>query len=82
MTLNLNQTIERMKAEIMADVKAGVMPATVKDYSELHDFTDANLYGLPEGYSFNNDDTDLLNAAQDAINAWIAAGGITEAVNV
>jgi hypothetical protein len=48
----LNPTIDeivgRMKAEILADVRAGRVPADVPDYSALHDHVDANCYGLTE----------------------------------
>lgn len=42
---NLNQTIARMKSEILADIAAGTIPATVASFSELHDYVDANEYG-------------------------------------
>ena len=41
----LEETVERMKHEILADVKLGKVPATVKAFSELHDYVDANEYG-------------------------------------
>lgn len=41
----LEETIERMKCEVLADVKSGQVPATVKAFSELHDYVDANEYG-------------------------------------
>lgn len=39
------ETIERMKREVLADVKLGKVPTTVKSFSELHDYVDANEYG-------------------------------------
>lgn len=39
------ETIERMKREVLADVKLGKVPTTVKAFSELHDYVDANEYG-------------------------------------
>jgi hypothetical protein len=83
---------EKMKAEILADVENGVVPASVASFSELHDYVDANLYGgteaLLEGLDAAAQDTDeghsaaltalcdLANPAMDAVDAWIKAGGI------
>lgn len=83
---------ERMKAEILADVASGVVPASVASFSELHDYVDANLYGgteaLLEALDADAPDTDeghsaalvafcdLANPAIDAVDAWIKAGGI------
>lgn len=87
------QLAERIKAEILEDVKNGIVPATVKSFSELHDYVDANCYGGTEALLDEMDkqapDTDeghsramsalvdICNPAQEIINDWIAAGGIT-----
>lgn len=84
---------ERMKAEILADVENGVVPASVSCYSELHDYVDANLYGgteaLLEQLDAEAPDTDeghsialaalceLANPAMETVDAWIRSGGIT-----
>ncbi len=39
------EIIERMKREVLEDVKSGQVPSTVKTFSELHDYVDANKYG-------------------------------------
>lgn len=44
---------ERMKAEILQDVKAGIVPSTVSEFAELHDFVDANCYGGLKAYWMN-----------------------------
>lgn len=41
----LEATIQRMKTEILADVRAGRVPKDVSSFSQLHDFVDANEYG-------------------------------------
>jgi hypothetical protein len=41
----LKEVVERMKREIKEDVKSGQVPRTVKTFSELHDYVDANEYG-------------------------------------
>lgn len=41
----LDESIERMKHEIIDDVKAGRVPAACPSFSALHDYVDANCYG-------------------------------------
>lgn len=41
----LEETVARMKREILADISAGRVPASVKTFSALHDHVDANEYG-------------------------------------
>lgn len=41
----LNESIERMKQEILGDIKAGRVPADCPSFSALHDYVDANEYG-------------------------------------
>jgi len=75
--------IARTKREVLADVADGTVPATVADFSELHDYSDANEYGGfcdVEGYAAEVDwswsgDTDAVNVVQYAVDAWIKAGG-------
>lgn len=41
----LNESIERMKQEILKDVKAGRVPTDCPSFSDLHDYVDTNEYG-------------------------------------
>lgn len=41
----LDESIERMKSEILEDIKAGQVPADCPSFSALHDHVDANCYG-------------------------------------
>ena len=41
----LTQLVARMKREIDADIAAGTVPASVRSYSDLHGYVDANGYG-------------------------------------
>ena len=41
----LDESIERMKQEIIEDIKAGQVPADCPSFSALHDYVDANCYG-------------------------------------
>jgi len=72
----LRRVVERAKAEILADVAAGTVPATCASFSELHDYTDANGYGGAFERPFDNNETDFWNAVQDAVDAWIKQGGL------
>lgn len=77
-TLTLPATIQRMKSEILADIAAGVVPATVASFSELHDYVDANMYGGGGNLDVDSEEfsafCDMLNDAQNAIDAWIKEG--------
>ena len=39
------QTIFAMKVSIANDIQIGLVPPTVKCFSDLHDYMDANEYG-------------------------------------
>lgn len=39
------ESIERIKCEVLTDIMAGRVPASVSSFSELHDYRDANCYG-------------------------------------
>jgi hypothetical protein len=41
----IDQTVSRMKVEIMTEIQAGRIPDTVESFSELHDYVDANEFG-------------------------------------
>jgi hypothetical protein len=89
--------INQAKREIRYDVKAGVVPASVRSFSRLHDYVDANEYG---GFAIEetasptfdrlarsdrrSDRTlqariDFINKVQDALDAWLKAGGLKPA---
>lgn len=73
------ETIERMKREVLADVKLGKVPTTVKSFSELHDYVDANEYGgfceeefvdmLVQHFGGLNDGTGMPEGMLDFINS-------------
>ena len=79
----LDESIERMKHEIIEDVKAGRVPAECPSFSALHDYVDANCYGgfcddgalqvLIDHFGGRNEDEgmpdDLMNYLNDAQNA-------------
>lgn len=72
--------IERGKREIMADVRNGTIPSTAADFSELHNYVDANGYGGAfEDDAHAVEDVDFWNAVQDALDLWIKSGALREA---
>lgn len=88
---------EGMKAEIVSDVKSGVVPRDVSGFAELHNYVDANCYGGAEqlfGEMVTESATDhehqekldrlnaILKPAIDIVDAWIKAGGIETALTL
>ena len=73
----LEAAVERCKAEIRRHVAVGIVPATCASFSELHDYVDANGYGGTFDHPFDTEETDFWNGVQDAVDAWIKAGGLT-----
>src|SRR5438270_32330 len=86
---------EKMKAEIIADVKAGIVPVTVANFAELHDHVDANCYGGADelfGEIVTESKTDaehqakldtlsaIMDPAIDIVNAWIEDHGIARSL--
>lgn len=83
----LEETVARMKAEILADIANGTVPQSIKNFSELHDYVDANCYGgfcddeymskMWAHFGCGPDDGCpeevyvLDNAAQNAVNIWL-----------
>lgn len=71
-------TVARVKAEVLADIEAGIVPADVGSFSQLHDFVDANCYGGAEDYPGEEFCTDAFcnfwNRVQNAVDAWLKAG--------
>lgn len=70
-------SVKTAKQEIALDIRRGRVPATVRDFGELHDHVDANEYGGMELlFNLAGSDlaTDILNAAQDRVDEWLRAG--------
>lgn len=79
-------TIEQTKQEIRDDIELGVVPADIAAFSDLHDHVDANTYGGvcdengPWADAYDEDGIAAINEVQDAVDAWIKAGGLTAAL--
>jgi hypothetical protein len=95
--ITVAELVERMKADIVADVKAGIVPRSVASFSDLHDFVDANCYGQADelfGEIVTESATDQEHQAKldivnsvttpaiEIVDAWIKAGGIDTALTL
>lgn len=86
----IQKVIERMKREVIEDVKSGQIPITVKTFAELHDYVDANEYGgfcedhyieaLTEFFGGIDEKTGMPQKMLDFINA--AQNAINEWIKV
>jgi len=88
--MNAQDRIALAKSSIVALIAAGTIPATVANFSELHDYIDANELGalcdestwpaMAEDEDGNADPEDHAAwldecaAVQDAVDAWLLAG--------
>lgn len=74
------------KKQIVEDVQKKVVPPTVRDFSHLHDFVDANEYGgLTDDeiagsakFSTGEEWISFCNGVADEVDAWIKSGALTE----
>ena len=72
--------VERAKREVLDDIASGTVPPTVKTYSELHDFVDANYYGgafesdIPDDGPSQDLHLAFWNRVQAEVDAWLRAG--------
>ena len=92
------QLAERMKKDILADLLEGISPNSVGNFSELHDYVDANCYGgteailaemdaavadTDEGRAFAmNSFCDLMTPAIAIVDEWIVNGGAIRDLSV
>ena len=88
----LEEMFERIKQDILQDVRSGIVPINVLKFSELHDFVDANCYGRCEAMlesltSTEESRTEALDAicdvmvlAMDKINKWLESGGMVKSL--
>lgn len=82
---DIDAHIAAVKAEVQEGIADGSFPVTIRTFSELHDYADANmLRGLGDSLSpldVDEDDedaqqalSDIFNLVTDAVSAWLAAG--------
>lgn len=80
----VEKTVELAKTQIKQDISSGIIPETVKDFSELHDYVDANGYGSVDGVRGTFDgphsdpnssfDATFWNDVQAQLDAWLKGG--------
>jgi hypothetical protein len=70
---SLDESIERIKKEIIEDKKNGIVPADCPSFSALHNYVDANCYG---GFCEDND----LQALVDHFGGRDADEGMPDAL--
>lgn len=71
--------VERCKAEILADIASGRVPAAVAFFAEMHNHVDANEYGgACEGEvdAADQAQADFWNRVHEAVDAWIKTGAL------
>ena len=69
--MNHQKTVSIAKKAILADIGAGTVLASVKSFSELHDFVDANCY--LEDYCWKHG-IEAANKAILEIDKWLRSG--------
>lgn len=75
------ETIQRVMDEIRKDVEKGLVPGSVRSFSELHNHVDANTYGGscdpdgPNAYDGTEECTAFWNSVQNVVDAWLTKGG-------
>jgi hypothetical protein len=77
----VKEIIEAAKDQILDDISEGIVPETVKSFEELHEYVDANEYGLSiptspyAGVIVVFDDVEemieVMGEVQGTLDAWI-----------
>lgn len=66
----IRDAVEYGKAAIRSDIAAGVIPASVRTFQQLHDYVDANEY-LPNDQSF-----EFCSAVSKCLDNWLFRGRV------
>lgn len=73
----ISKYADAIMSEIRADVKAGTVPATVKSFSDLHSYVDANDYAsqvIPQGDLTWDAWMELANDVETEVSRRLATG--------
>jgi hypothetical protein len=76
----IDQLTDAVMTAITDDVREGVVPWTVTNFGQLHDWVDANMYLEHAGQQFNAGDPDSLDeviAVQDEVTRRLGDGAVT-----
>jgi tRNA A37 threonylcarbamoyladenosine dehydratase len=78
----MNKVIKAAKTEILQDLANGVIPE-VKTFEDLHDYVDANEYGMVKFNELHEDVEDnwdyvveFMDDVQIHLNLWIKYNGL------
>jgi hypothetical protein len=77
--INIERLAEQVKAEILKDIGDGTIPQSVRSFSELHDYVDANTYGDAEQMVHEigiRKAIDVCNAFQPIVDTWLHNGRV------
>lgn len=71
--MNIEQRIQLAKSQINSDFNDGTLPIGLDNFSDLHDYVDANYYGgfLSESYAIHSGTNHEMNHLQSIINEWL-----------
>lgn len=68
---HFDRTVSKIKREITEDMAAGMVPATVRGFVDLHEYVEANEYAQDEIIEL---DVDERVAVYNEIDQWLASG--------
>lgn len=81
----IDQTVSRMKVEILTEIESGRIPDSVQSFSDLHDYVDANEFGgmcedsiadpIIESLGDYDAFIDYVNHCQCIVHEWLVNGG-------
>ena len=71
--MNTQELAESITAEIKADIADGTLPSHgITCYADLHDYVDANTYGLENCAPLEGEEMAAsMDAAQSIVDAWL-----------
>ena len=67
---NIQKRVIFAKKEISKDIFKGIVPKTIKSFSELHNYVDVNKY-LFNNFIDSIVDFDLFNKTSSIIDQWL-----------
>jgi len=73
----VDQLTETVMAAITDDVRLGVVPWTVTNFGQLHDWADPNMYLEHAGQRYDPDSIDEINAIEDEVSRRLGNGAVT-----
>jgi hypothetical protein len=89
---HMSRAVERGRKQILEDLAAKTFDVSIKTFSDLHDYVDANRYGIVDGTendwdfdlgvpmyaneTMSDEFQDRANDLQSALSEWIEAGGL------